>query len=110
MRCNLHHYCEDCFCEALELAISKERFQFIPCGEKSCSRLEFKDVKAIISRFVTISATRRVDLLQRYADRLVLYNATDRTFCSKEAYRRFLPVDIFGFENSQRVTSVRSAK
>jgi hypothetical protein len=110
MRCNLHHYCEDCFCEALELAISKERFQFTPCGEKSCSRLEFKDVKAIISRFVTISATRRVDLLQRYADRLVLYNAADRTFCSKEACPRFLPVDTFGFGNGQRVTSARSAK
>ena len=82
--CQSRRDCEDCVCEALELAISEERFRFIPCGEKKCPRLEFEDVKAMLFRLTTIQAPRRDDLLQRFAARLVLYNTAERTFCARQ--------------------------
>jgi hypothetical protein len=67
MKCTGHHFCEDCFYGALELAIDRESSHSIPCGEKACPSLEYEDVKAIFSRFTTLATSRRVHLLQQYA-------------------------------------------
>jgi hypothetical protein len=83
MKCNFHHYCEDCFCLALELAIDDEASDPIPCGKKACPRLEFEDVTSILLRFTTVAASRRDDLIQRYTVRLIEYNTINRVICSK---------------------------
>ena len=103
MKCNAHHYCEDCFCLAVGLAIAEETSHPVPCGKNAGPRLELEDVRATLLRCITIPTSQRDDLLQRYADRLLLYNIPDRTQCSKEACPRFLPVNTFGFQNGQRV-------
>jgi hypothetical protein len=81
LKCNIHHFCEDCFCDALKLAIDREGEHSIPCGEKTCPRLEFEDVKAILSRCTTIETSRRGDLLQSYAHRLTKYNTDLSSTC-----------------------------
>jgi hypothetical protein len=67
MKCNDHHYCEDSFCRAIELAIASESSHPVPYGDKTCPRLEFKDVKAMLFRSTTIPDPRRDNLLQKYA-------------------------------------------
>jgi hypothetical protein len=81
LKCNIHHFCEDCFCDALKLAIDREGEHSIPCGEKACPRLEYEDVKAILSRCTTIETSRRGDLLQSYAHRLTKHNTDLSSTC-----------------------------
>jgi hypothetical protein len=109
LECNDHHYCEKCFCRRLQLAIDGETCHPIPCGKKECPRLDFQDVRAILLRCTTIAASRRANLLQQYAHRLIEYNATNRTYCSKagctiaQGKRRFLDATTYEFGNGQRV-------
>ena len=110
LKCNNHHYCEDCFCSALELAINKESNHPVPCGDTACPRLGYEKIQATLHRCTTITASRSNDLLQQYAHRLVEYNTTEnRTYCSKdgctEAHgnRRFLDVNTCQYGNGQRV-------
>ena len=87
MKCDTHHYCEDCFCQAIELAIRAETYHPVPCGSETCPSLGFEDVRAILQRFTSITTTRRDDLLQQYADKLVEYSVPqeDRIYCQNTA-------------------------
>jgi hypothetical protein len=83
IKCNVHRYCEDYFCRAVELAIGDEACHPVTCGKKEYPRLDFQDIRAALLRYTTIATSRQDDLLLHYARRLIEYNATNRMYCSK---------------------------